>query len=171
MKDETDRQSATATESVEAAMSELARTTSLLERETRKRHALQVHIEKLESEYASEKQLLLHEFDQELQNLHAFWEEDKNALLTSVQAEYNSIIDRSRERPIRSTPKFTSSFPRFTTTTPKSSTPHFSNEVSLLAKSDVIAPQGSPTVSLSELSEALLETEAIVRQVLKNGAL
>ena len=151
-------------------MAELAKTTSLLERETRKRHALQVHIETLESEHVSEKQRLLHEFDSELQNLHGFWEEDKIALLTNVQAEYNSIIERSKENPIRSAPKFTSSFPRFSTT-PKSSTPHFTSDVSPPVKSEMIPLQGSPTVSLSELSEALLETEAIVRQVLNNGAL
>lgn len=166
IRDETDRQSATAMQSVEAAMAELAKTSSLLERETRKRYALEIQIGKLESEHASEKRLVAQEFEQEMHALEAVWQEDKNLLLTSVQTECHKIIEQARQRPLCTKPKS----PRLVvTTTPKLSTTtrFFPPEVSPLSETI----QESPTVSLSELSQSLLETEAMVQQVMRNGAI
>jgi len=163
IRDETDRQSATATESVEAAMSEVAKTTSQLERETRKCHALELQIGNLQSAHATEKELLTRHFEQELKDLQVSWEDDKNALLTSVQSECNTIIEKTRERPIRSAQRSLRSFP---TAIPMSSTTFFTAEVSPMTQSDLT--QVSPTVSLSELSQSLLETEAMVEKVLRN---
>ena len=146
-------------------MSEVAKTTSQLERETRKCHALELQIGNLQSAHAAEKELLTRHFEQELKDLQVSWEDDKNALLTSVQSECNTIIEKTRERPIRSAQRSLRSFPT-PTGIPMSSTTFFTAEVSPMTQSD--RTQGSPAVSLSELSQSLLETEAMVEKVLRN---
>jgi hypothetical protein len=120
----------------------------------------------LESEHAAEKRLVVQGLEQEIHALEAIWQEDTNLLLTSVQTECHKIIEQARQRPLGTKPKS----PRmFDTMTPNLSTTtrFFPPEVSPLSVID----QGSPTVSLTELSQSLLETEAMVQQVMRKGAI
>lgn len=165
-----------AEESVQAAMSKVASTLQRLERETKRREALEQTLDQIHVEHNAEYQKILEMHRQELELLREEWEEDKNSLLSIVQSECNLVFDRNkalnRASISRSEQRRT---PSSRHTAEKSAISRRAATHTDTASTETNKAAATPTSSngeslLSQINRDLLETESLVNDLVGGGA-
>jgi uncharacterized membrane-anchored protein YhcB (DUF1043 family) len=127
------------------------------EREMKRRKALEIRLDELQTEFDTQKKALAHKYASNVSTLSHGWEEERRDLINTLQHECNNLFDRTKSA------------------SPRSVTTEFFADIELAEKEQTLSSLGgrpnttetrSPT--FAELDRTLRETEALVEKVLNN---
>jgi DNA polymerase III gamma/tau subunit len=144
-------------------MSKVASTMQRLERETKKREALEQTLDQIHVEHNAEYQKILEMHRQELELLREEWEEDKNTLLSMVQSECNLVFDRNKALNRSSVSRSGSRRTSPTNQTIEATSNRRSTKHRTAVASNKTTSSSNEETLLSQINRDLRETENLVK--------